>query len=270
MEHDADVVAIGSGTGPGGETVPAVILAVRDECLPIFVSPDQAQSIGMAMEGEPFERPLAHDLLLELLTEFGGAVNRVRIDDLIDGTFYAKVDVERYDEGRPERFVFDARPSDALALATRVDCPIVVTDEVVEEAGQPPEVIGFDVAGPRDVDEPEGIEDRGSEIEPASGKPPGEEVTDVIGDELDEAAEESDGDGDDADDGDHGRDDVEGSDDGGSDDGGGDGGGDDGASDGASDGGSDGDGDANEFEDSGVAEGGDGEESVDDEEGGDE
>ncbi len=175
MEHDADVVAIGTGTGPGGETVPAVILAVRDECLPIFVSPDQAQSIGMALEGEPFERPLAHDLLLELLTEFGGAVNRVRIDDLIDGTFYAKVDVERYDEGRPERFVFDARPSDALALAARVDCPIVVTDEVVEEAGQPPETVGFDVAGPRDEDGGGTLEDAGSGVDLVSDEPGSDE-----------------------------------------------------------------------------------------------
>lgn len=205
MEHDADVVAIGTGTGPGGETVPAVILAVREECLPIFVSPDQAQSIGMALEGEPIERPLAHDLLLELLTEFGGAVNRVRIDDLIDGTFYAKVDVERYDEGRPERFVFDARPSDALALAARVDCPIVVTDEVVEEAGQPPETVGFDVAGPGGEDGVEDLEDVGSEIEPASDEPafdepPEEDVTDVVRDEADEptdeASDESDEDGD--------------------------------------------------------------------------
>lgn len=193
MEHDADVVAIGTGTGPGGETVPAVILAVREECLPIFVSPDQAQSIGMALEGEPFERPLAHDLLLELLTEFGGAVNRVRIDDLIDGTFYAKVDVERYDEGRPQRFVFDARPSDALALAARVDCPIVVTDEVVEEAGQPPETVGFDVAGPRGEDGVENLEGVGSRVESGPGEPAEEDVTDVTdvtGGEADEPASE--------------------------------------------------------------------------------
>lgn len=193
MEHDADVVAIGTGTGPAGETVPAVILAVREECLPIFVSPDQAQSIGMALEGEPFERPLSHDLLLELLTEFGGAVNRVRIDDLIDGTFYAKVDVERYEEGRPERFVFDARPSDALALAVRVDCPIVVTDEVVEEAGQPPEVVGFDVA-----DQSGGGPFEGSGVDPSSAEdlfddPPSdveEEFEDVLGDEAVENAGE--------------------------------------------------------------------------------
>ena len=142
MEHEAEVVGVGAGSAPGGD-VPAVILSVRDEYVPIFVSGDQARSIGTVLEGEPFDRPLTHDLLVEILTEFGGAIDRVRIDDLTDGTFYAKVDAERYESGEPERFVFDARPSDALALAVRVDCPIVVSGEVIDEAGRPPESIRF-------------------------------------------------------------------------------------------------------------------------------
>jgi len=55
----------------------------------------------MALEGEPFDRPLTHDLLVDILTEFGGAIDRVRVDDLRDGTFYAKVDAERYENGEP-------------------------------------------------------------------------------------------------------------------------------------------------------------------------
>ena len=147
MEHEAEVVGVGAGSAPGGD-VPAVILSVRGEYVPIFVSADQAQSIGMALEGEPFDRPLTHDLLVEVLTEFGGAIDRVRIDDLRDGTFYAKVDAERYDDGEPERFVFDARPSDALALAVRIDCPIVVSDEVIDEAGRSPDSVRFDDGSP--------------------------------------------------------------------------------------------------------------------------
>ena len=143
MEHEAEVVGVGAGSAPGGD-VPAVILSVRDEYVPIFVSADQAQSIGLALEGEPFDRPLTHDLLVDILTEFGGAIDRVRVDDLRDGTFYAKVDAERYEDGEPERFVFDARPSDALALAVRVDCPVVVSDEVIDEAGRSPDSVRFD------------------------------------------------------------------------------------------------------------------------------
>ncbi|MWV65038.1 bifunctional nuclease family protein [Halorubrum sp. JWXQ-INN 858] len=146
MEHEAEVVGVGAGSAPGGD-VPAVVLSVRDVYVPIFVSSDQARSIGTVLEGTPFERPLTHDLLVEMLTEFGGAIDRVRIDDLSEGTFYAKIDAERYENGRPERFVFDARPSDALALAVRVDCPIVVTDEVIEAAGRPPDSLRFGDGG---------------------------------------------------------------------------------------------------------------------------
>jgi hypothetical protein len=129
------------GVGPDGNNVPAVILTARDEYLPIFITADQAQSIRLALSGEPFERPLTHDLLVEMVTEFGGAIDAVRVDDLADGTFYAKIDAERYNNGEPETFAFDARPSDAIALAVRVDCPISVSDEILNAAGRSPDEI---------------------------------------------------------------------------------------------------------------------------------
>ena len=137
MNHRAEVKGIGVGVDAEGGSVPAVILEVREEYLPIVITRDQAQAIQLALSGEPFERPLTHDLLVEILTEFGGAFDRIRIDDLTDGTFYAKVDLERYVNGQPERFVFDCRPSDAIAIAVRADCEIVVSDDVPDEAGQP-------------------------------------------------------------------------------------------------------------------------------------
>jgi bifunctional DNase/RNase len=75
-----------------------------------------------------------------MVAEFGAAIDRVRIDDLADGTFYAKIDTEQYHGGERKQAVFDARPSDGIALALRVDCPIVVSDAVIEEERQPPEV----------------------------------------------------------------------------------------------------------------------------------
>jgi hypothetical protein len=141
--NEAEVEGIGVGVGEDGSNVPAVILSAREEYLPIIITPDQAQAIQLALAGEPFERPLTHDLLVEMVTEFGGAIDGVRIDDLADGTFYAKIDAERYEDGRARQFVFDARPSDAIALAVRVDCPIQVSDEVLDVAGQPPS--SFDV-----------------------------------------------------------------------------------------------------------------------------
>jgi bifunctional DNase/RNase len=141
------------GIGADGNNVPAVVLSARDELLPIFVTEDQANAIRLAMEGEQFERPLTHDLLVDMVTEFGGAVDRIRIDDLSEGTFFAKVDAERYEDGEVERFVFDARPSDAIALAVRVDCPIEVSDEILDAAGRPPSAISFEGSSGTDRDD---------------------------------------------------------------------------------------------------------------------
>ncbi len=139
MLHEAEVKGIGVGVGEDGSSVPAVILSAREEYLPIVITQDQAQAIQLALSGEPFERPLTHDLLVEMITEFGGAIDGIRIDDLAEGTFYAKIDAERYEEGQPEKFVFDSRPSDAIALAVRVDCLIQVSDEILDLAGRAPE-----------------------------------------------------------------------------------------------------------------------------------
>lgn len=136
MSHTADIEGVGSGLGPNGERVPAVILRAREMYLPIFVTNDQADSIRLAIDGEPFDRPLTHDLLVQMVTEFGGAFDQVRIDDLKEGVFFAKIDTERYEDGEAEPMVFDARPSDAIALAVRADCPIEVADEVLDAAGR--------------------------------------------------------------------------------------------------------------------------------------
>ena len=139
MEHEATVEGVGIGVSEEGSGVPVVILEACGELIPIFVSKDQAQSMQLALDGEPFERPLTHDLFVEVVAEFGAAIDRVRIDDLADGTFYAKIDTEQYHGGERKQAVFDARPSDGIALALRVDCPLIVTDEVIDEAGRPPE-----------------------------------------------------------------------------------------------------------------------------------
>ena len=164
MNHPAEVEGIAVGVDADGENVPAVVLAARSQFLPVVVTHDQARAIQLGISGEPFERPLTHDLLVSVLTEFGGAIDRVRIDDLADGTFYAKIDAERYEDGEPRPFVFDARPSDAIALAVRVECPIEVSDAVLDEAGQPPERFDFDDADPEETDptgEPDDFEGSG-------------------------------------------------------------------------------------------------------------
>lgn len=154
MDHEATVEGVGASVGEEGRGAPVVILEARDELIPIFISADQAQSMQLALEGEPFERPLTHDLFVEMVAEFGAAIDRVRIDDLADGTFYAKIDAEQYLDGERRQAVFDARPSDGIALALRVDCPLIVSDEVIDEAGRPREA--FDPEDDTDTDRDSG------------------------------------------------------------------------------------------------------------------
>jgi bifunctional DNase/RNase len=158
MEHEATVEGVGIGVSDEGPGAPVVILEARDRLIPIFISTDQAQSMQLALDGEPFERPLTHDLFVEMVAELGAAIDRVRIDDLSDGTFYAKIDVEQYHGGERKQAVFDARPSDGIALSLRVDCPLIVSDEVVDEAGRPPDAFETD-GEPSESDDPFGDED---------------------------------------------------------------------------------------------------------------
>jgi bifunctional DNase/RNase len=166
MEHDATVEGVGVGVSDEGPGAPVVILQAREELIPIFISSDQAQSMQLALEGEPFERPLTHDLFVEMVAELGAAIDRVRIDDLTDGTFYAKIDTEQYHGGERKQAVFDARPSDGIALALRVDCPLIVSDEVINEAGQPPEAFETEESDSSLDDDPSLGDDRDFEDDP--------------------------------------------------------------------------------------------------------
>ena len=150
MQYEAEVEGIGVGVSNDDSRVPAAILSANGQYVPILITNDQAQTIQLGLSGEPFERPLTHDLLVDMITEFGGAIDSVRIDDLTDGTFYAKIDAERYEDGEPKKFVFDARPSDAIALAVRVDCPIILTDDVLDAAGRTPDEFEDELEGDDD------------------------------------------------------------------------------------------------------------------------
>lgn len=141
MTQEAHVEGIAVAVGDTGDPAPAVLLEVNDEYVPIFVSPGQAQSISVALESAQPPRPLTHDLLIEMVTEAGGAFDQVRIDALRDGTYFAKIDGEFYHGGEVQEHVFDCRPSDGIALALRIDCPIEVAQAVVEAAGMSPDEV---------------------------------------------------------------------------------------------------------------------------------
>jgi uncharacterized protein len=98
-----------------------------ESVLPIWVGVYEANAIALEIEKVTTPRPMTHDLIKNVLTGFGAIVNKVVVTELKDDTFYAVIWAER--EGQV--ISIDSRPSDALALALRVDCPIFVDDEVL-------------------------------------------------------------------------------------------------------------------------------------------
>jgi uncharacterized protein len=99
--------------------------------LPIFIGANEAQSIALALGDEPAPRPMTHDLLKTMLESLDATITRVDITDLREGTFYGKVHMLR---GGIEETEFDARPSDAIALALRFEAPIFMARKVFDEA----------------------------------------------------------------------------------------------------------------------------------------
>lgn len=98
--------------------------------LPIWVGIYEANAIALEIEKVTTPRPMTHDLLKNLLMGLEARVHRVVVNDLRDDTFYAVIWLER--DGQV--ISIDSRPSDALALALRVDCPIFVEDEVLKNS----------------------------------------------------------------------------------------------------------------------------------------
>ncbi len=98
--------------------------------LPIWVGIYEANAIALEIEKVQTPRPMTHDLLRNVLLGLEVRVQKVVVNDLKDDTFYALIWVER--DG--QMMSIDSRPSDALALALRVDCPIFVDDGVLKNS----------------------------------------------------------------------------------------------------------------------------------------
>ena len=106
--------------------------------LPIYIGPEEAKAIALALEGVVPPRPLTHDLLTDVLGALEVTLQRVSVTSLEDRTFFAELELRV--DGRTVRV--SARPSDAIALAVRVDAPIYAAEDVLDEAAAPPEEEG--------------------------------------------------------------------------------------------------------------------------------
>ena len=126
---------IGLSTSPSSGGAYALVLGEVDgnRRLPIIIGAFEAQAIALELEKIQPPRPMTHDLLRGLFDALGAEVTDIVIDDLREGTFFAKVRYV-YDD---EEATLDARPSDAVALAVRTDAPIFVAASVLDEAGIP-------------------------------------------------------------------------------------------------------------------------------------
>jgi bifunctional DNase/RNase len=98
--------------------------------LPIWVGVYEANAIALEIEKVQMPRPMTHDLLRNVLLGLDVRVQKVVVNELKEDTFYALIWVER--DGQV--MTIDSRPSDALALALRVDCPIFVDEEVLKNS----------------------------------------------------------------------------------------------------------------------------------------
>jgi len=110
--------------------MPIVVLkdVGSDTVLPIWVGVYEANAIALEIEKVTTPRPMTHDLIKNLLIGLDTHVHKIVVNELRDDTFFAVIWMER--EGRV--ISIDSRPSDALALALRLDCPIYVEDEVLK------------------------------------------------------------------------------------------------------------------------------------------
>jgi len=112
----------------GGQCVMVLEEVDGPRLLPVWIGLYEGGSIGMAVQGQKFPRPLTHDLFASVIESLGAKIQKIVITELRDSTFFAEIHIEK--EGKT--IVVDARPSDSVALAVRANCQILVDDKVFE------------------------------------------------------------------------------------------------------------------------------------------
>jgi uncharacterized protein len=125
--HELDVVGVRVEM-PSNQPIVLLREVGGDRYLPIWIGAVEATSIAFAQQGVLPPRPLTHDLFKNVLDALGVRLERVRITEVRDGTYYAELDFTGGIE-------VSSRPSDSIALALRTGTPIFATEPLMEEAG---------------------------------------------------------------------------------------------------------------------------------------
>ncbi len=115
-----------------GSATQGIVLKEKngERSFPIFIGYNEAMAIDRKIKDFQVPRPLTHDLLQNVIEKMGGKLERIVLNDLREGTYYALL-IIRHDGQAVE---VDSRPSDAIALAVRMDVPIFVDDQVLNRA----------------------------------------------------------------------------------------------------------------------------------------
>lgn len=118
---------------------PLVILndASKKRALPIWIGHAEAQAIARALEDFEPERPLTHDLMVNMIEGIGHKIHHIEINDLNDNTYFSSIVLEN---SIGEFTPIDSRPSDAIAISLRVDCPILISEKVFDDGTIPTEM----------------------------------------------------------------------------------------------------------------------------------
>ena len=120
----------------------AVFIGNDEKVFVIYVDEGVGSAISMFMDGTHKERPLTHDLIMHLMTAIGAHVDRVIINELKSGTYFARLIISVENELQQRKVIeLDARPSDSIAIATAQKAPLYVSQEVWDEVEDMSEVL---------------------------------------------------------------------------------------------------------------------------------
>ena len=112
----------------------AVFLGNQEKAFVIFVDQSVGAAITMFMQGTKKKRPLTHDLLANILRALGAKIERVIVNDLKGGTYFARLVISAENESQQKKIIeIDARPSDCIAMATAQRAPIYISLDVWDE-----------------------------------------------------------------------------------------------------------------------------------------
>lgn len=111
--------------------LPQYVVVLEDKektrLVPIWIGVSEGNAIALEINGEKFPRPLTHDLMINILKQLGAQIEKVVINDIKENSYFAQITIKL----DSKTYEIDARPSDSLAMAVRIKCPIYIDDRVL-------------------------------------------------------------------------------------------------------------------------------------------